>query len=277
MEIRKDKLAMSKSLLTLVLCASLGFCRSGIAQQPAPPLPVYDVVSIKLNHSLSGRVSSNMDDTSYRAVNVTLKHLLVNAYGIREGLISGLPGWADSPRYDITAKVTDPDVKTLRSLSRDQQQAMLAAVLVNRFHLQTHVELKTLPVYELVIAKDGPSLAVSAVPQDPANPDRVGLGKFDIHNGDMTATGATMSDLVGNLSYTLDRTVIDKTGLTGRYDFHLQWTPDSASGVAADNSAPDAPPNIFTAIQLQLGLKLQPAKGPVPTLIVDHVEQPTEN
>ncbi len=268
---------MPKLLFAVVLVAALGFCGSSAAQQPAPPLPVYDAVVIRLNHGVSGRVSSEMDDTTYRAVNVTLKHLLVNAYGVREGLLSGLPGWADSQRYDVTAKVTDPDIKALRSLSREQREAMLAAVLVSGFHLQAHIETKTLPVYELVLANGGPKLAVSAVPQDPANPDRPGLGRFNVHNGDITATGVTLSELAGNLSYPLDRTVIDKTGLTGRYDFHLQWTPDSAANGAPDSGAADAPPNLFTAIQLQLGLKLQPAKGPVPTLVVDHVEQPSEN
>jgi len=87
----------------------------------------------------------------------------------------------------------------------------------------------------------------------------------------------TLSDLAGNLSFPLDRTVIDKTGLTGRYDFRLQWTADNVANSAADNGAADALPNLFTAIQEQLGLKLQPAKGPVDTLVIDHVEQPTEN
>jgi len=93
-----------------------------------------------------------------------------------------------------------------------------------------------------------------------------------VHGTAMTATGVTLSDLAMNLTFPLDRTVINKTGLTGRYDFRLQWTPD---GVA---TAPtDAPPDLFTAIEEQLGLKLQAAKGPVETLVIDHVEQPTAN
>ena len=128
----------------------------------------------------------------FRAQNVTLKHLLVNAYGIREGLMFGLPGWAASLRFDINAKVTDPDLKTLHSLSKEQRQAMIAAILVDRFHLKLHTESKTLPVYELVVAKDGPKLTASAVPPpDAANPDP--FGKMDVHNTDMTATGVTLS------------------------------------------------------------------------------------
>jgi len=241
-------------------------------------MPAYDAVVIKLNNGLSRGTNVDMDDTTFQAKNVRLKHLLVNAYGIREGLMFGLPAWADSLRYDIYAKVTDPDLKTLRGLSREQRMAMLVPILTDRFHLKVHTEVKTLPVYELVVAKDGPKLMPSAaLPPDAADPDHLRLGNMNVHNTDMTATGVTLSDLAGNLSFPLDRTVIDKTGLTGRYDFRLQWTADNVVNGAADNSAADAPPNLFTAIQEQLGLKLQTAKGAVKTLVVDHVEQPTEN
>ena len=183
--IGKDKLAMSKLLLALMLAAWLVFCRSSVAQQASAPLPVYDTVVIRLDDSLSGRISSNIDDTSYRAVNVTLKHLLVNAYGIREGLLSGLPGWAGSMRFDVTAKVTDPDIHALRSLSPEQRQAMLAAVLVSRFHLQTHIELKTLPGVRTGDRKrrpqaDGQRGSAGCEPRP-----RRRCSKFDIHNGDI--------------------------------------------------------------------------------------------
>jgi uncharacterized protein (TIGR03435 family) len=265
--------AMSKFLLSLTLIAFLTYCQTGSAQQLSPPQPAYDAVTVKVNDSLAQNNSTTMDDTMFRAQNVTLKHLLVNAYGIREGLMFGLPGWAASLRFDINAKVTDPDLKTLHSLSKEQRQAMIAAILVDRFHLKLHTESKTLPVYELVVAKDGPKLTASAVPPpDAANPDP--FGKMDVHNTDMTATGVTLSQLAGNLSFPLDRTVLDKTGLMGRYDFRLRWTADT---VAANSAAADAPPSLFMAIQEQLGLKLQPANGPVETLVIDHVEQPSEN
>lgn len=268
--LRSVRCCMSKFLLSLILVVSIGCCRNCVAQQPTSPLPVYDIVVIRLNKGLSGGTHVDRTDTTFRAENVPLKHLLVNAYGIREGLIFGLPAWADSLRFDIDAKVTDPDLKALRGLSREQQQAMIAAILADRFHLKIHTEIKTLPVYELVVAKNGPNLTTSAIPPDATNP----FGKMNVDNTDMTAAGVTLSELAGNLSFPLDRTVIDKTGLTGRYDFRLQWTADN---VATDSRAADAPPNLFLAIQEQLGLKLQPAKGPVETLVIDHVEQPAEN
>jgi uncharacterized protein (TIGR03435 family) len=269
---------MSKFLSVLLLFASVGCFQRSVAQQPAAPVPVYDAVVIKANKTLSQSTRTDMDDTTFRATNVSLKHLLVNTYGIREGLISGLPAWAVSARYDVSAKVTEPNMKVLRNLSREQREAMLAAMLVERFHLQTHIELKTLPVYELVVAKDGPKLTTSAVaPPDVANPDAPGGGSMSVHNTEMTATGIKLSELAGNLSFPLERTVIDKTGLTGRYDFRLIWTADNVADAAAGSGAADAPPNLFTAIEQQLGLKLQAAKGPVKTLVVDHVEEPTEN
>jgi uncharacterized protein (TIGR03435 family) len=262
---------MQKLLLSVAIVVSLGSCWNAVAQQAAP-LPVYDAAVIKVNNSMARGTHTDINDATFQATNVTLKHLLVNAFGIREGQIFGLPGWADSIRWDVNAKVTDPDMKVLQNLSREQRQQMLAALLVERFHLKTHIELKTLPVYELVVAKNGPKLQVSKV-----SPDATGPGDMDVHNTDMTATGVRMTDFAANISYPLDRTVIDKTGLTGRYDFRLQWTPDNLANNGADSGGADAPPTIFTAIEEQLGLKLQPGKGPVSTLVIDHVEQPTEN
>jgi uncharacterized protein (TIGR03435 family) len=238
-----------------------------VFQQSAVAQPAYDVVTVKVNNGLSQDTSVNMDETTFRAVNVPLRHLLVNAYGIRPSLMFGLPPWASSLRYDVYAKITDPDLKLLKSLSQAQRRAMIAAILADRFGLKAHTETKTLPVYELVIAKGGPKLAPSA------HPDPLGLGKIDANKSDIVATQLTLSQLAGNLSAPLDRTVIDSTGLTGQYDFRLRWTPDTvAAGAPAD-----APPDLFTAIQEQLGLKLEPSKGPVETLIIDHVEQPTDN
>ena len=259
---------MSKFLLLLTLTAFLEYSKIETAQQPASPQPVYDVVTVRVNNGLAQNTSVNIDPTAFRAENVPLKHLLVNAYGIRPGLMFGLPAWASTTRFDIYAKVTDPNLKTLSSLSKEQRQAMVAAILADRFHLKVHTETKTLPVYELMVAKDGPKLTPSA------HPDPLGIGQMDVHNTDIVATQLTLSELAGNLSAPLDRTVIDKTGLTGQYDLHLRWTPDT---VAADNAPADAPPNLFTAIQEQFGLKLQPAKGPVETLVIDHVELPTGN
>jgi uncharacterized protein (TIGR03435 family) len=259
---------------------------SAIAQTTAA-LPVYDAVAIKPDKSGSGRMMFTTRDDAYQATNVTLKMLLAQAYGIREGLIAGLPPWADSAHFDIDAKIVEYDAATMKNLSREQQRAMLAALLVDRFHLKVHPEVKSLALYDLVIAKDGPRIeaaapaaAASLRNQPPApkdGPPAMGRGGISFRSSDagweVTADAIPLSNLATFLADRLEREVIDKTGLTGEYDVHLKWTPDNAPQPLPD----DAPPNLFTALQEQLGLRLQPGKGPVKTLVVDHVEQPTEN
>jgi uncharacterized protein (TIGR03435 family) len=250
--------------LALTLAALL----LGQAATQPQPLPVYDAVTIKPSNSPESGVTINMDETNFAAHNATLKILIANAFNVRPALIYGLPAWAGSERYDLTAKVTDPDLKRMKTLPLEQRGAMAAVILAERFHLKIHFETKTLPVYELVIAKGGARLTPTAVPDPLAS-----NGKFSVHNSEITATDTIISNFAVNLSYQLDRNVIDKTGLTGRYDFRLTWTPDNL----ADSAPSDAPPTLITAIEEQLGLKLQPAKGPVPTIVVDHVEHPTSN
>jgi uncharacterized protein (TIGR03435 family) len=231
----------------------------------APKLPVYDIASIKLNKSGSGSVSVRANVDSYSATNISLKKLLQNAYGIREDLISGVPGPIDSARFDVLAKIVEPDLEAVRRLSDKQRGAMLLPVLIDRFQLTTHVETKTLPVYELVAVQSGPKLTPAA-----------GEGKgrsLSVSNTELTARGLPMSAFVNMLEGQLHRTVIDKTGLADNYDFALKWSREEEPGTEADSSAP----SIFTALQEQLGLKLQPAKGPVETLVIDHVAMPSEN
>jgi len=257
-----------------------------IAQQPAattaqPALPVYDAVSIHPHNASDNRVDLSFHPDSFTAINITLKELLSYAYQIREDLISGLPAWADSAHFDISARVSDPDHSVLDKLTRDQMKAVLRPVLSDRFQLQIHTEVRTLPVYDLVVTKDGPKLQKSPPPTDdpdhPTPPGKHRRTSWQFNNGEITVTSITMSDFAVTLADQLHHTVIDKTGLTDAYDFNLKWTPDEDADKAADNGAADRPPDIFTALQEQLGLKLEAAKGPVTTLVVDHAEQPSPN
>jgi uncharacterized protein (TIGR03435 family) len=254
-----------------------------IAQQPAstPPLPVYDVVSIHPHRSGDDSIDVTSRDGSFMASNVSLKNLISEAYGIREDLISGLPGWADSARFDITAKTIDPNPSALKNLTRKQNGAMLRPILIDRFQVKVHNEIKTLPVFDLVLLRSGPKFQKSSPPTNNPNhpvPDgQPSPGGVWIHNYDLTATAIPLSTLADVLADQLDRTVIDKTGLTGLFDLKLKWTPDRLLNNAADDGSQNLPPSLFTALQEQLGLKLDSSKGPVETLIVDHAEKPSPN
>ena len=294
-------------IIGLLIFVSL-FDPPGTAQSPAsanaapglptPPaaiadakLPAFDVVSVKPNKSESGRTLINFTPDGYAATNVAPNLLIEVAYGIRRDLISGGPGWVDSARYDFEAKVAGSDLDAFKKLNRDQRRTMLQPALVDRFKLKAHTEIKQLPVYELAISKGGLKLKEATSGDTYANgikaPDGgVGRGMMRMAPGQLTAQGIAMSDLVRSLSQQLHRTVIDKTGLTGKYDFELNWAPDQGSdpmfkgaeGLQKTDSTPEsAGPSIFTAVQEQLGLKLQSASGPVETLVIDHIELPSEN
>jgi uncharacterized protein (TIGR03435 family) len=147
---------------------------------------------------------------------------------------------------------------------------MLQSLLADRFSLKVHHESKVLPIYELVVAKDGSKMKESDFPESNTN----GIGR-------LTAKGMPMADVALLLTIFVNRFVVDKTGLRGRYDFDLHWTPDSWVDVPEQISRflPEKVfgPSIFTALREQLGLRLQPTKGPVDILVIDHIERPSEN
>jgi uncharacterized protein (TIGR03435 family) len=271
---------MTASKALLACSALLLLSTVARAQQPGT---TYDVISIHPNHSLSGstRISTETDRLNF--TNVTLKQMLTWAYGIREGLIDGLPSWAESAHFDVTAKVVDPDLAALNAMTRKERAAMFIPVLADRFSVKVHTETKTLPIYDLVLTKDGPKFKEYVPPagDPPSKGPNMGAGVINSHMSaagmDLTASGVPMTSLAEWLSGRVDKTVVDNTGLTGKYDFGLRFTPDNARMNGAPVEPTDAAPDIYTALQEQLGLKLVAGKGPVVTLVVDQVKQPTEN
>lgn len=243
--------------------------------------PAFEVASIKPNKFGSGSSHSGFDDGRFTATNIQIKTLLqYDAYEIPGPQILGGPGWLGSERFDIEAKVDDTVVNQMKALDREQRnllkQQMVQQLLADRFKLVVHRETKELPAYALVVAKSGPKLTASK--------DTGGSTGTSSNNGKLTATGVTMAKLAQTLTQILarelGRVVIDKTGIDGKYDLALTWTPDdrSASMVNTSKEASDPPgPSIYTALQEQLGLKLELTKAPVETLVIDHVEEPTEN
>jgi uncharacterized protein (TIGR03435 family) len=205
-----------------------------------------------------------------------------SAYGIPQPRILGGPKWLDSQRFDIQAKMESAAAQRLNALSRDQRraemQAMFQQLLADRFKLAVHWETRELPVYALVVAKGGPILHESK--------NAPGESGTSAGTGQLSAKGFTLTEfaetLTQELSSELGRVVIDKTGIQGRYDLALKWTPESGmdaatSGANGSPSPSDAGPSIFTAFKEQVGLKLESARGPVKVLVIDHVEMPTEN
>jgi len=255
-------------------------------------VPVYEVASIRpRKFGSGGMIIWDFRPDGFTAKNITLQMLIRMAYGVEDYQISGAPKWLNAETYNVEAKLDGTVADKLRKLTFDQrsveQQPMLQALLVDRFQLTLHRESKELPAYVLVIAKGGPKVQ-EAKPGDTypnGMKDLEGHGHGDIMHfgrGLLTGQGVPIAFLVRMLSQQqLGRPVLDKTGLKGNYDFTLQWTPDEnrtpTVGQQGTDDTPPPGPSIFTAIQEQLGLRLEPQKGPVEVLVIDHVERPSEN
>jgi len=230
---------------------------------------VYDVVSVK--PSQPGCPGMQMSGSTGRIAHhcVTLWGLMYNAYDLRpnDTNIPGLPGWAMTAQFDVDAKMDDDTIAALQKLpgedKQKQIQFMLQALLADRFKLRVHTETRDRPIYALVIAKGGSKL--KPLPADAKQKGSSwGNGRIQLQAGPIDRLAFCLSD-------GLDKVVVDKTGLTGKYDITLTWTPDDRQGTA------DAGPTLFTALEEQLGLKLESTRGPVDTLVVDHAEKPSEN
>jgi len=203
----------------------------------------------------------------FTAINMPLKNILEFAYDVKEDLIFGLSGPVESARFDIEAKVLANDAGTYPKLTDTQLEAMIIPLLADRFQLKAHLQPKTQPIYELVVLHGEPKFKLTQSDEHNSSVNMSASNSDDV----LTAKGASMGDLAGALSDLVHRQVFDKTGLTGTADITLKWTSDEA----ADQGGTVV--SIFTAVEEQLGLKLQPSRGPVDTLVVDHAEMPSAN
>jgi bla regulator protein BlaR1 len=242
---------------------------------PAQAPRAFEVASIKPTNASDNRVAFTMQPGGrFNATNVTVKMLLQNAYGVRDFQISGGPGWIGSERFDITAKL-DGDVTG--PLPPGALRPALQGLFEDRFQLKFHRETREMPVYALMLAKNGPKLQKAAGEKTPGPMLRMGRGQ-------LTAKNADMRMIAEQLAQQLGRSVVDKTGLSGEFDFELNWTPEAGSGGpfgpepgAAPPPVDSSGPSIFTALQEQLGLRLESQRGPVEILVIDRLERPSEN
>jgi bla regulator protein BlaR1 len=300
-------LAIAVPITFGLLHPSPGWAQSQLVTATASA-PVYSSVSIKPSQSSAdslnrSKMMFSLKDGSFMAKGVTLQRLIQMAYHLQDSQISGGPDWLNSAKFDIEAKLDDSVVAAMHQQATDHKnfddQAMLKALLSDRFKVSVHPQTQTVPAYDLVVDEGGSKLQQAD-----------GMQMMHMERGELTSSGTPIEHLAQQLSLRLGQTVVDKTGLKGTYAFDLHWTPDPAEdqrleqggeGVrqrvtvhttdpsdgqrvklraeqAARTQSPDpnAPP-LLVALQEQLGLKLEPQTEPIQMLVIDHAEAPAEN
>jgi uncharacterized protein (TIGR03435 family) len=259
---------MKRAPLTALLAATLSVVHG---QSPAPP--AFEAASIKPGSPGRAGGGLNLFPARIRIVNASLKFCVQVAWNVKDFQVSGATGWMDGDRYDIDAVAASP-------FKEGEYRTMLQALMADRFGLVIHRETQDKAGYALVAGRNGPKL-----PPPVEGPDIL-FGRTP--SGDITlkATSASMNQLAGVLSSTLGATVVDRTGIEGRFDVSLQYTPDPAtqplmtkSGVPVPPPPSDAAsgPSIFSALQGTLGLKLEARKVPVEVIVIDHANRPSDN
>jgi uncharacterized protein (TIGR03435 family) len=269
--------------MAAVLLAAAAF---GVYAQETP-LPKFQVASVKLNtDNPPNRMQRPLPGGRWSARNANLQMMILTAYGIQKYQLMGGPPWMESDGYDIEAKADG-------EASNAQILLMLQSLLADRFKLTVHRETKELPTYSLSGAKGAfnppPADEKGCAPMIPGAPPQPGTMPCGFPrvgmSGSLDAAKVTMAQLVSTLAMVVGRPVVDQTGFKGMFDLHLKFTPDQttqglpggAVGAAPATEPDPTRPNIFAALQEQVGLKLTSSKGPVEVLVIDHVERPTAN
>jgi uncharacterized protein (TIGR03435 family) len=240
------------------------------SQNVAPTPSEFEVATIKPSTTEPGpRWFRFIDARRWTAFNQTLKQCIAQAYHVPPALISGGPAWVDSERYEIVA-IEPGETRP----SAEQNMLRFQNLLADRFKLRFHRERKQMPVYNLIVGKSGPKMTESTLAPEKGN---LMIGPSPRGGPLLPARATTIVRFAATLRDLLDRPVIDKAGLTKRYDFDLEFSPDGTllappGGVSTPVDSPD----IFTAIQ-QIGLKLESANGEVEIIVIDHAEKPSDN
>jgi uncharacterized protein (TIGR03435 family) len=320
LDLSRKFLLSAAALAAVALPLALGLVRvsqvraQGGAENATADLPRYDVASIKpfKPAGMMMQMGMRMNPDGISATGLSLSMLLHQTFGVSDDRIQNEPEWARSDRFDIDAKVAPSDAPKLKDLDLDQRWAMMLPVLQDRFALKFHRETKDVEVYTLVVAKGGarlqaakPPIAGELQPMDglegkggPATPNGApsgigGMGRSMMRISPQGMTldgqGATMEQLVHTIAQQMGSTVVDKTGLTGTYDYTLTWMPERGAGPmmrtpdggpppsGGESATTETGPSLFSALQDQLGLKLVAQKVQMDVIVIDHIEQPSPN
>lgn len=247
---------------------------------PKPPAPhelksadpAFEVATVKPSQPGARGRGIRVQGGNFSALNMTLADLVASAYDVHGHQITGAPAWSMAEKYDITAKAEGEGQP-----NEDQGRLMLRKLLADRFQLVVHKEQRELPVYTLSVARGGVKISKNAGKNETT-------GVIFRGPGSVLLNDVSMDDFCRMLqNAAVDRPVVNQTNLSGKYDFSLVWTPDQAlttvpnPNTLAPGAGADAPPNLYTAIQEQLGLKLDATKLRVDVLMIDKVEKPSEN
>ena len=235
--------------------------------------PSFEVATVKPTKPDTQGKGFMVRGNHFRTINTSLTDLITFAYGVQQKQVVDAPAWMDTDKWDIEAQ---PDVPG--APNRTQVETMVRKLLADRFQLKFHKDSKELSAYVLTVGKGGNKMTAGST-----DPNQL-PGLFFRGLGVLTVTNATMQDFAGLMqSAVLDRPVVDQTALAGKWNFLLKWTPDESQfggmgvKVPPPTDAADAPPPLFTAIQEQIGLKLEAGKAQVPVLVIDKAEKPSEN
>jgi uncharacterized protein (TIGR03435 family) len=274
-------------MLRAMAVASLELSSCHAFAQPAALRSTFEVASLKQNKSAAMPLIRVLHGGRFTLINLPMQYVITMAYHIRDVQLLGAPAWFTSERYDVDARAEG-------SPSFPAMLGMLQALLEDRLQLKFHHGTKELPVYSLAIGKPGKLGQVEGdcsesnrEPPDPTKLPNGPCGFLYILPGHILGQKATISQLVDAISLSTGRVVFDKTNLAGKYDIQLVYTPELPQFQAPPGSAPPGMPplppidpngpSLFTAVQEQLGLKLESQRGPVETMVIDHIERPSEN
>lgn len=257
------------------LSVSLFFGVAGCGQTPGTTTPLrFEVASVKPvpGGRGGGQRGPSPGGLRYLASNITLYSLITEAYQVRFDMVEGGPDWIRRDFFDVQAKAERPS-------SGAELRAMLQNLLADRFKLRLHRDTRQLPVYDLAVDKNGPKLTLSAATV--AGVPSIDQPLEESHRVKMAAKSVPMKYLAWRLQGFVDRPIIDKTGLTGEFDFDLAFVeavdPAVAERAAANGRQIDSHPTIFEAVRRQLGLRLESGRGPVEFVVIDHAEKPSGN